>query len=86
MILFKGEEIHITETISLLYVKNTDVPVLRACIRSSCGCSGDYCESSTYEMSDNYIEEWRIDLRSVELVLTNVRIDDESIEFDLYID
>lgn len=102
MELIKGIDTKLTSTLSLLYVQDREnslcpdramciwegsiTPVIRVCLKSSCGCSGDFCESVSMQLTGGYINEWRIQILGLELVLTNVSADGRSLKFNFMIE
>lgn len=94
-----GHEIKLTETLSLYYVQNTSnslckkgmmcvwegeiTPVLRICLVSGCGCSGDICHSVSKSLRGGYANEWRIPLdKDMDLVLSEIEADGQNLSFD----
>lgn len=94
MELIKGIDTKLTSTLSLLYVQDRAMciwegsitPVIRVCLKSSCGCSGDFCESVSMQLTGGYTNEWRIQILGLELVLTNVSADGRSLKFNFMIE
>lgn len=101
MIIQRGKEVRISETLSVLYVTNKGnslcpkgamcvwegeiTPVLRVCLKSSCGCSGEFCESVSKTLRGGYTDEWRIPMPGMDLVLSSVQADGEKISFNVSI-
>jgi hypothetical protein len=102
MRLFKSQEMKIADTLSLMYVGDLDnslcledmkciwkgsiTPAVRVCLRSSCGCSDDFCESVSKVLEGGHVDEWRIQVLNLELVLLDVQADGTSLSFDFAIE
>jgi len=75
MKVYIGEKVDLTETISLLYVKqlSASTHVINVCMASSCGCSLEACSSEQTELYDGYKREWVLRVGEYILVLTDIQ-------------
>ena len=89
MKVYVGEKVDLTETMSLLYVKNLEkstcppnvlcvwegrvIPVINLCLASSCGCSLEACSSEQTELRGGYKSEWTIPVGEYILILRDIQ-------------